>query len=126
MINTLRQHARRLQAETYALYLAARHSDTPWYAKAVAGVTVAYAFSPIDLIPDFVPVLGYLDDLLIVPLGAALAIRLIPREVMEECRARVADEFKDGTPVSRTAAVAVIVVWVALAAGTVAWVLSLR
>ena len=126
MINTLRQHARRLQAETYALYLAARHPDTPWYAKAIAGATVAYAFSPIDLIPDFVPVLGYLDDLIIVPLGASLAIRLIPREVMQECRARVADEFKDGAPVSRTAAVTVIIVWVVVAACTVAWILSLR
>ena len=115
MLESLKRHASALKAETYALYLAARHSDTPWYAKLVAGMTVAYAFSPIDLIPDFVPVLGYVDDLIIVPLGAALAIRLIPPEVMTECRARAADEFKDGAPVSTSTAAVIVLIWIALA-----------
>ena len=126
MLAALKQHARRLKAETYALYLASRHPDTPWYAKLIAGATVAYAFSPIDLILDFVPVLGYLDDLIIVPLGAALAIRLIPPEVMVECRAQAAEEFKGGKPVNRTAAAVIVLIWIALAAGLVVWLLHLR
>lgn len=126
MLAAVKEHARRLKAETYALYLAARHPGTPWYAKLIAGATVAYAFSPIDLIPDFVPVLGYLDDLIIVPLGAALAIKLIPDSVMAECRARAADEFKDGVPVNKTAAAVVVIIWVALAAGLAVWLLNLR
>jgi uncharacterized membrane protein YkvA (DUF1232 family) len=126
ILAALKQNVRRLKAETYALYLASRHPDTPWYAKLIAGATVAYALSPIDLIPDFVPVLGYLDDLIIVPLGAALAIRLIPPEVMAKCRARAADEFKDEKPVNRTAAAVIIVIWIALAAGLVVWLLHPR
>ena len=125
MLETLKRHARALKAETYALYLAAQHPDTPWYAKLVAGVTVAYAFSPIDLIPDFVPVLGYLDDLIIVPLGAALAIRLIPPRVMADCRIRASEEFKGGVPMSRSTAVVIVVIWITLAGCLVAWILHL-
>lgn len=83
----------------------------------------AYALSPIDLIPDFIPVLGYVDDLLIVPAGIALAIRLVPTPVMEECRARASDAFALGRPVSRAAAVAVVTTWI-LGAGVllaIAW-----
>lgn len=84
----LRHRARILQADAGALFLAARHRDTPRYAKLLIALVVAYALSPVDLIPDFIPVLGYLDDLVLVPLGIALAIRLIPLSVMSECRAR--------------------------------------
>ena len=77
---------RQLQAEVYALYLAYRDPRVPWYAKAVAACVVGYALSPIDLIPDFIPVLGYLDDLVLIPLGIALALRMIPPAVMDECR----------------------------------------
>ena len=77
-----------LKRESVTLALAMRHPKTPWYAKAVGVVVVAYALSPIDLIPDFIPVLGLLDDLLLVPLGIALVIKLTPREVMAECRER--------------------------------------
>ncbi len=80
--------ARQLRAETYALYLAYRDPRVPWVAKVLAAVVVGYAFSPIDLIPDFIPVLGYLDDLVLIPIGVALALRMIPAEVMDECRAR--------------------------------------
>ena len=80
-----REQAKRLKSDVYAIYLAARHPRVPWYAKALAVLVAAYAFSPIDLIPDFVPVLGYLDDLVIVPLGIALVIRLIPKPVWQEC-----------------------------------------
>src|SRR5512140_1200338 len=86
MLENLKSRARALQTETYALYLAARSPQTPWFAKALVFLVVAYALSPIDLIPDFIPVLGYLDDLIIVPAGIALALKLIPSEVMEQAR----------------------------------------
>ncbi len=88
MLASLKARAQALEAETYSLYLAARDPRTPWAARLIVLLTVAYALSPIDLIPDFVPVLGYLDDLVIVPAGIALALRLIPAEVMTEARSR--------------------------------------
>lgn len=111
----LRRRARALKSDTYALYLAARHPGTPWYAKVLAAAVAAYAFSPIDLIPDFVPVLGYLDDLIIVPLGIAASIRLVPESVMSECRTRAAQALEGDKPVSRTAAVIVVAMWLAAA-----------
>ena len=84
----VKKRARGLKAETFALYLAARDPRTPWHAKLLVSVIVAYAMSPVDLIPDFVPVFGYLDDLILIPLGIALAIKLIPHPVLAECRAR--------------------------------------
>ena len=100
--------------EVYALFLAYKDPRVPWYARAFAAVVVGYAFSPIDLIPDPIPVLGYLDDLVIIPLGISLAIRMIPPQVLDECREE-AREARD-RPVSRVAAVVVVAVWVALAA----------
>src|SRR5574341_1169768 len=85
-IDKLKQRARNVKHETYALYLAYRDPRVPWYAKVICACTVGYALSPIDFIPDFIPVIGYLDDLIIVPAGLALAIKLIPEEVMCECR----------------------------------------
>ncbi len=90
----IKKHLLEIKEQVHALYLASRDRRTPWYAKAVAGLVVAYALSPIDLIPDFIPVLGYLDDLLIVPAGMALAIKLIPREVMQEAR----EKAKNASP----------------------------
>lgn len=92
MLDQLKARAHALKTETHAIYLAARDPRTPWFAKAIALLTVAYALSPIDLIPDFVPVLGYVDDLFIVPAGIALAIRLIPAEVLEDARATAATQ----------------------------------
>jgi uncharacterized membrane protein YkvA (DUF1232 family) len=120
-IGRLQRWARRLKVEIYALYLAYRDSRVPWYARAFAALVVGYAFSPIDLIPDVIPVLGYLDDLLIVPLGIALAIRMIPPPVLAECR-QEARNAKD-RPVNRVAAVVVVVIWVALAASAV-WLVT--
>jgi len=117
----LRQRARALKHETRVLYFAARHPGTPWYAKLLVAAIVAYALSPIDLVPDFVPVLGYLDDLILLPLGIAWAIRMIPPAVMAECRARV-ERDSSGDPVSRWAAVVIVLVWLALAVGCVLWV----
>lgn len=90
MLERLKYRARALKNEAVAVYLAAKDPRTPWYAKALVFFVVAHTFSPIDLIPDFIPVLGYLDDLIITPLGLALAIRLIPAEVLEEARGRAA------------------------------------
>ncbi len=120
-----RRRAEGLKADTYALYLACRDPRTPWYARLLVAGVVVYAVSPIDLVPDFIPVLGLLDDIVIVPLGAALAFRLVPREVMADCRQRARCATGAGAPRrSRWLAGAIVVaIWllvVALAALT-AW-----
>ena len=112
----LRQWARRIKRDTYALYLAARDPRTPWYAKVLAALVVAYAFSPLDLIPDFIPVLGYLDDVIIVPLGIYVVVRLIPPEVMAECRRRAEENRPANKPKNYVAAAFIVAVWLALAA----------
>jgi uncharacterized membrane protein YkvA (DUF1232 family) len=122
LLDKLRQRAGALKTETLALYFAARDPRTPWYAKLLAAAIVAYAFSPVDLIPDFIPVLGYLDDLVLVPLGIALAIRLVPPAVLEECRARARDTRLGGKPAGWIAAAVIILIWGALVGLVVAWV----
>lgn len=114
MLETMRQRARALKRETYALYLAYRDPRTPWPARIVAACVVAYAFSPIDLIPDFVPILGYLDDLMLVPLGIALALRLIPVEVMAECREQA--QHAAQRPTNWLAASIIVLIWLGVAA----------
>ena len=108
-----RDTARRLKREAMVVYLACRHPRTPWYAKLLAGCVVAYAFSPIDLVPDFIPVLGYVDDVILIPLGVALVLRLLPADVVAECRAEAS--LRTSKPISRPGAVAVVLVWVVLA-----------
>ncbi len=115
----LQAWARSLKRDTHAVWLAARDSRTPWYAKALGVAVAAYALSPIDLIPDFVPVLGLLDDLLIVPLGLWLTLKLIPPEVMATHRA--AAEAASDRPVSRVAALVVILVWIGLGVVAAVW-----
>lgn len=121
MFEELKARARKLKAETYALYLAARHPSTPWYAKLLAVVIVAYAFSPIDLIPDFIPVLGYLDDLVLIPIGISLAIKLVPDAVLTECREKASETIRSGKMQSRAAAVVIILIWLTLAAAGTVW-----
>jgi uncharacterized membrane protein YkvA (DUF1232 family) len=111
-----KQRVRQLKAETYALYLAYRDPRVPWYAKALTAIVVGYAFSPIDLIPDFVPVLGYLDDLFLVPVGIWLVLKLIPKEVMAEARERAQVVMAQGKPVNRAAMVVIVTIWLLLAA----------
>ncbi len=111
-----KQRARQLKAETYALYLACRDPRVPWYARILAACVVAYAFSPIDLVPDFVPILGYLDDLILIPLGIALLLRMIPAPVMAECRKRAGEAMADGKPTHWVAAAVIVVIWLLLAA----------
>ena len=111
-----KQWAKRLKAETYTLYLAYKDPRVPLYAKLFAALVVGYAFSPIDLIPDPIPVLGYLDDLILVPLGVALAVRMIPGDVLSESRQKAREMLERGErPVSRAAGALIIVLWLALA-----------
>lgn len=111
-IGRLRQWAGALRRDVIALWLAARDPRVPWHAKAVAAAVAAYALSPIDLIPDFVPILGLVDDLLIVPLGILLAVRLIPVDVMASLRAQAADRAR---PASRAGMIAILAIWLAAA-----------
>jgi uncharacterized membrane protein YkvA (DUF1232 family) len=108
MIERARRWARLVKRDLHAVYLAGRDPRVPWYAKALAICVAGYALSPIDLIPDFVPVLGYLDDVVIVPLGILIAVKLIPVEVMAEHRA--AAQVRD-RPISRVAAILVVLAW---------------
>ena len=108
-----RVRLRALKRDAFALLLACRDERTPWYAKLAAGAVVAYALSPIDLIPDFIPVLGLLDDLLFVPLGVVLVRRMIPADVMEDCRVRAEAAFENDKPVFQAAAVVIVVLWAA-------------
>jgi uncharacterized membrane protein YkvA (DUF1232 family) len=116
--------AKHLQGEVYALYLAYRHPRVPWYAKVFAACVVGYAFSPIDLIPDFIPVLGYLDDLVLIPLGVALALRMIPQPVLDQCRERARERLNPDRPRNWVAAGMIIAAWL-LVTGLAA-VLGLR
>jgi uncharacterized membrane protein YkvA (DUF1232 family) len=115
-VENWKKRAQQLRRETYALYLAYRDPRTPWYARLWAAAVVAYAFSPIDLIPDPIPVLGYLDDLVLVPLGIALALRMIPDPVLMDARARAAEMLEEGKPVSRAAAAVIVAIWLLVAA----------
>ena len=110
MLTRLKEWARSIKRDVHALYLAARDPRVPWYAKATAAGVAAYALSPIDLIPDFIPVLGYLDDVIIVPLGIMLAVWMIPPALMVEHRAAAA--AAEGRPTSAAGAVAIVAVWV--------------
>ncbi|KIU43862.1 MULTISPECIES: DUF1232 domain-containing protein [Bradyrhizobium] len=122
-LSRIRAWAGRLKRDGYAVYLASRDPRVPWYAKAVAVAVAAYALSPIDLIPDFIPVLGYLDDLILVPAGLWLAIALIPDEVMTECRAQADAALQ--RPASRAGLIAIILLWIAGAA-VLAWAVLRR
>ena len=116
VIGIWKQQAGRLRIETHALYLAYRDPRVPWYAKIFAILVVGYAFSPIDLVPDFIPILGYLDDLVLVPLGVALAVRMIPQPVLAECREEAREVMSQGNPINWVAAGAIIAIWLLLAA----------
>ncbi len=117
-----KQKSRHLKIEIYALYLAYRDPRVPWYAKAFVALVVGYAFSPIDLIPDFIPVLGYLDDLVLIPLGVAVALKMIPEKIMEDCRIRSKEVMSKKKPINRVAAVVIICIWLMLIVMTIALV----
>jgi uncharacterized membrane protein YkvA (DUF1232 family) len=124
-IETWKRRAGELKIEVYALYLAYKDPRVPLYARIFAACVVGYAFSPIDLIPDPIPILGYLDDLVLVPLGVTLAIRMIPPEVLKECRSRAREVMLQGKPVNRIAAAIIIAIWLLLAFASVLLVMRL-
>jgi len=117
-----KRRAGQLRQEVYALYLAYKDHRVPWYAKLFAACVVAYAFSPIDLIPDFIPVLGYLDDLLLVPLGIYLVLKMIPDEVMAECRQKAQAAMSQPRPTNWLAASIIVAIWIVLALLTLKFV----
>ena len=120
-MQSLKQQARKLKKEIYAIYLACKDPRIPWYARLLAGCVVAYAFSPIDLIPDFIPIIGYLDDLIIVPLLIWLVLKMIPVAVLNECREKAEAAMSGGKPTSKIAAVIIVAIWIALGILIVVW-----
>lgn len=122
MLERWKEKARALKREVHALYFACRDPRVPWYAKALAVAVVAYALSPIDLIPDFIPVIGYLDDLVLVPLGI-LAVRwMIDAEILDQCRRRAVQA--EAAPRNWVAAGVIVLLWMTVAAGIAAWALK--
>ena len=119
LLTDLKDKARALKRETTALWFALRDPRTPWPARVAGALVVAYALSPIDLIPDFIPVLGLLDDLILLPLGIALCIRLIPADVFEDARRRAIDAERQ--PANRIAAVVIVLIWIGLAVACGIW-----
>ncbi len=117
-----KQQVRTLKKQTYVIYLACKDSRIPWYARALAALIVAYALSSIDLIPDVIPVIGYLDDLILVPLGIILVLRMIPPGVLAEYREKAEATMSQTLPKSRSAAVVVIVIWLLLGILAVVWI----
>ena len=121
MIESWKQRVRQLKKETYAIYLACKDPRVSWYAKVLATCVVAYAFSPIDLIPDVIPILGYLDDLILVPLGIILVMRMISPDVLAECREKAETAVDQGKPTNWIAAVFVVSIWFTLGILAVIW-----
>lgn len=112
----LKERAKKLKTDIPAVFLALKHEKTPIGAKILAALTVAYALSPIDLIPDFIPVIGYLDDLLLLPVMVAWTIKLIPPEIMEECRQKSEGLWADGKPKKWYYAIPIILFWILIIA----------
>jgi len=110
-INSWKIRAKRLKREIYAPYLACKDPRTPWYVRVFGALILGYALSPIDLIPDFIPVVGYLDDLVIVPAGIAFLIKMIPKEVLEECRAKAKSQLLSKS-LNLAAAIIIVLIWV--------------
>jgi uncharacterized membrane protein YkvA (DUF1232 family) len=119
MLDRIKIWARTLKRDAYAVYLAARNPNMPWYVKVVAAVVAAYAFSPVDFIPDFVPILGYLDDLILVPLGIWLVVSLIPEQAMAEYRAK-ASEVLQRPHGGGVAAIVIVAIWI-IGAALLCW-----
>jgi len=120
-MQSLKQLAKRLKKDIYAIYLASKDPKVPWYARLLAVVVVAYAFSPIDLIPDFIPILGYLDDLILIPLGIWVILRLIPPSVLAECREKAEAIDSQQKPISWIAAGIIVLIWLLLGILAVLW-----
>lgn len=116
MLKKLKERAQKLKIEIHAIYLAYTTHNIPWYAKVLAMVIIAYALSPVDLIPDFIPILGLLDDIILLPLGIALLIKIIPPDVMEECRKKAKEIENEKLPKNYFMAALVILLWIGIIA----------
>ncbi len=114
MLESWKKRANQLKQEVFALWIAYRKPGVPWYAKAFCALVVAYAFSPIDLIPDFIPVLGYLDDLVLIPLGVALAIKMIPADILSTAREEALQRMTEGKKDNWVIGGLIVLLWVAL------------
>jgi uncharacterized membrane protein YkvA (DUF1232 family) len=114
-----------LKKETYAIYLAAKHPQVPWYAKLLATCIVAYAVSPIDLIPDFIPIIGYLDDLILLPLGILLVVKMIPKDILDECRREAETAIAQNPQAGKFAAIAIVVIWIIMGFLAAIWLSKL-
>lgn len=121
MIQGIRTWARKLKRKIFLLYFAYQDRRTPWYAKIFAVCMVAYAFSPIDLIPDFIPVLGYLDDVILIPLGIAIALKMIPESVIREHEAAAEERMKSGKPKNWFVGGLILIAWIV----AIVWILLL-
>jgi len=115
-LDAIKERARLLKRDTYALYFAYRDPRLSWKARAFTALVVAYAFSPVDLVPDFIPVLGYLDDLVLIPLGISLALKMIPPEVMADARRKAEENLSGKKPVNWVVGALIIALWIILAA----------
>jgi uncharacterized membrane protein YkvA (DUF1232 family) len=116
-----KEKARDLQLQTYALSLAIRDPRLPWYARAWIGLVVAYAFSPIDLIPDFIPIIGYLDDLILLPLGVLLALKMIPAPLLQEYREKARERLDSDEPSFKWMGAIILAIWILVILAVVVW-----
>lgn len=108
----IKSKIKELKKETFALYLVYRDPRISWWKKAYLALIIGYLFSPIDLIPDFIPILGYIDDLILVPLGILLAVRLIDEKILKECRQKAAEETNGALPIGKKTSVIIIIIWI--------------
>ncbi len=124
-IDKWKQWTKKLKAQVLTLYLAAKDPRVPWYARAATAIVVGYAVSPIDIIPDFIPILGYLDDALLIPLGIAVVIKMMPKEVYTECKQRAAEMQEENLPTNWAMVTFIVAIWVIALVGT-CWLLSAK
>lgn len=112
IFQTLKTKAKKLKIEVFVLYFAYRDPRVKWYTKLLAICVVAYAFSPVDLIPDFIPILGYLDDIILVPLGVWFVLQLIPKEVIQDCREQANELIAKGKPKNWITGILILIIWI--------------
>jgi uncharacterized membrane protein YkvA (DUF1232 family) len=112
MFERIKFWAKQLKRKVFVLYFACKDPRTPWFAKVFAICVVAYAFSPIDLIPDFIPILGYLDDVILIPLGVSIALKMIPKSVIQECIIKAEERMKKGKPKNWLVGSFIILIWI--------------
>ncbi|MHA2224785.1 MAG: YkvA family protein [Candidatus Hodarchaeales archaeon] len=125
MITKFKIQARNLKKETYTLYLVYKDSRVSWWKRLFLGIVIGYAFCPIDLVPDFIPIIGYLDDLILVPIGISIALKLIPLEVIEECRKKAMEEKKKELPIGRKTTILIILIWIVGLGLLLMWLIDL-